>query len=58
MKDYDSLYFSRFSVDPETDISELYGLDEYNFLEAEMADDLETDIFADTGGCEDLSEIP
>lgn len=49
MRDYDSIYFSRFSVDPDSDFTDLDSIEDFSLFDSAISKDLEIDVYADAG---------
>ena len=47
MRDDDSIYFSRFSVDPDSDFLDLDSIEDFNYFDAAIAKGIENDIYVD-----------
>jgi hypothetical protein len=45
MKNNDSIYFSRFAIDPEPDIAGLEMIEDMNLLDDVAASEMDTEIF-------------
>lgn len=45
MRDDDSIYFSRFSVDPDSDFLDMDSMEDFNHFDAAIAKDLEIDVY-------------